>query len=465
MNRASKNIYKNVNDCEYEHALSADRQHLLDGKAGLAKIFNYKQIKKIVLLLVLMLNVAFAQEVLDEIVAVIDNEIILKSEFDLRVSIEASQKNFNPEDPASKRRVLDGMIAEKLLYAQAKLDTIEVTEEQITQQLDYQMNYFIQQYGSKERVEETYGMPIDKIKREFREETKKNLMAQEVQRQKFGQITVTRREVFEFYESYKDSLGLIPEKFTLGHLFINPKKNSSVKIKAKEMAESLLDSLSHGADFAQLATKYSDDPGSKTQGGDLGSVQRGVFFPEFESVAFSLQKNEISGVVESPVGFHIIQLLERKGNQIHTRHILIMVKSDDESDLKAIEFLTEIKDSIRKEFDTFENYAKKYSDDKETAKFSGKLGTMEAGQLDQQLLSTVYSMNNGEISAPQKLTTDQSNYGYHIVKLYSRVPEHVATIDDDFEDIERVAQFRKREQLYKEWVEELKSHIYWEIKI
>jgi len=421
--------------------------------------------KKILILFVLMLNVAFAQEVLDEIVAVVDNEIILRSEFDLRLNIEASQKKFDPADPASKRRVLDGMIAEKLLYAQAELDTIEVTDEQITQQLDYQMNYFIQQYGSKERVEETYGMSIEKIKREFREETKKNLMAQEVQRQKFGQIEVTRREVFAFYESYKDSLGLIPEKFTIGHIFINPKNNSSVKDIARKLAESLLDSLNHGADFAQLATKYSDDPGSKTQGGDLGSVQRGVFYPEFESVAFSLKQNEISGIVESPVGYHIIQLLERKGNQIHTRHILIMIKSDDQSDLKAIEFLTEIKDSIRKEFDTFENYAIKYSDDKETAKFSGKLGTMETGQLDQQLTSTVYSLSDGEISPPKKLNTDPKNYGYHIVKLYERIPEHVANIDDDFEDIERLAQFRKRELLYKEWVEELKSHIYWEIKI
>ncbi|MCF6268806.1 MAG: peptidylprolyl isomerase [Melioribacteraceae bacterium] len=421
--------------------------------------------KKILFLLVLMFNIAFGQEVLDEIVAVVDNEIILKSEFDLRLNIEAAQKKFDPENPTNKRRVLDGMIAEKLLYAQAELDTIEVTDEEISQQLDYQMNYFIQQYGSKERVEETYGMTIEKIKREFREETKKNLMAQKVQQQKFGQIEVTRREVFEFYDSYKDSLGLIPEKFTLGHIFINPKKNTSVKDKARKLAESLLDSLRHGADFAQLATKYSDDPGSKTQGGDLGSVQRGVFYPEFESAAFALEEKEISGVVESPVGFHIIQLLERKGNQIHTRHILIMIKSDDESDLKAIEFLTEIKDSIRKGFETFEYYAKKYSDDKETAKFSGKLGTMEAGQLDKQLLSTVYGMEEGEISPPKKLNTDQKNYGYHIVKLYRRIPEHVANIEDDFEDIERLAQFRKRELLYKEWVEELKSHIYWEIKI
>jgi peptidyl-prolyl cis-trans isomerase SurA len=290
-------------------------------------------------------------------------------------------------------------------------------------------------------------------------------MAQKVQQQKFGQIDVTRREVVEFYNSYKDSLGLIPEKFTLGHIFINPKKNSGVKTKAKKFAESLLDSLNRGADFAQLATKYSDDPGSKAQGGDLGSVQRGVFYPEFEAAAFALQVNEVSKVIESPVGYHIIQLLDRKGNQIHTRHILVMVKSDDTSDLKAIELLTDIKDSIRNGVNTFEYFAKTYSDDKETAKFSGKLGTLEVGQMEQPLLTTVYSMKDGEISPPKKLNTDDRNYGYHIVKLYARIPEHIANIEKDFEDIKRLAQFRKREQLYKEWVEELKSQIYWEIKI
>lgn len=421
--------------------------------------------KKIIILLTLLLNSFYAQEVLDKIVAVVDDEIILKSELDLRVNIEASQKRFDPNNLENKKRVLDGMIAEKLLYAQAKLDTIEVTDEEITQQLDYQMNYFIQQYGSKERVEETYGMSIEKIKREFRDETKKNLMAQKVQQQKFGQIDVTRREVIEFYNSYQDSLGLIPEKFKLGHIFINPKKNSSVKEKAKKFAENLLDSLSHGADFAQLATKYSDDPGSRAQGGDLGMVQRGVFYPEFEAAAFALKVNEISKVIESPVGFHIIQLLERKGNQIHTRHILVMVKNDDQSDLKAIELLTDIKDSIRHGFNSFEYYAKTYSDDKETAKFGGKLGTLEVGQMEQPLLTTVYALKEGDISPPKKLNTDARNYGYHIVKLYSRIPEHKASIDKDFDDIKRLAQFRKKEQLYKEWVEELKSHIYWEIKI
>ena len=411
------------------------------------------------------MQVLIAQEVLDKIVAVVDNEIILKSELDLRVQMEAAKSNLNPDDPILRKRVLNGMITEKLLYAQAKLDSIEVSDEEVKQMLDNQMNYFIQQYGSKERVEETYGMSIERIKKEFRDDTKKNLMAQRLQQQKFGEIDVTRREVEEFYKTYKDSLGLIPEKFTLSHIFIDPSKSQNAKKKAREFAEALLDSLKNGADFAVLATKYSDDPGSRAQGGDLGLVQRGVFYPEFEAAAFALKEGEISDVVESPVGFHIIQLLERKGNQIHTRHILVMVKSDDKSDLKAIELLTEIKDSIRQGYNTFEYYAKKYSDDKETAKFGGKLGTLEVGQLDKQILQTVYTMKEGEISAPKKLVIGPKKYGYHIVKLIKRVPEHVANIDKDYDDIKRLAEYRKREQESKKWVEELKSHIYWEIKI
>ncbi|NOX67264.1 MAG: parvulin peptidyl-prolyl isomerase, partial [Chlorobi bacterium] len=129
------------------------------------------------------------------------------------------------------------------------------------------------------------------------------------------------------------------------------------------------------------------------------------------------------------------------------------------------ELLTDIKDSIRQGFNTFEYYAKKYSDDKETAKFGGKLGTLEVGQLDKQILQTVYSMKEGEISAPQKLVIGPQKYGYQIVKLIKRIPEHVANIDNDYDDIKRLAEYRKREKKFKEWVEELKSHIYWEVKI
>jgi peptidyl-prolyl cis-trans isomerase SurA len=405
------------------------------------------------------------EEVLDKIVAVVQDEIITKSELDVRAAYVATRMNANPNDPAFKERVLEQMIDEKLLYVQAKLDSIEVTDEQIDRQLDMQMNYFIQQYGSKERVEQVYGMSIERIKREFREDVKKDLMAQMVQQQKFGNVDVTRREVYEFYNEYKDSLGLIPEKLTISHIFINPQNNKRLQKKAYEFAKSLLDSLKNGADFGELARKYSDDPGSASDGGNLGWAKRGLFYPEFEAAAFSLNKGEISGIVKTPVGYHIIQLLDKRGESINTRHILIKIKSDDKADLKAIEFLTEIRDSIVNGFNTFEYYAQKYSDDKESAKFGGKLGTFEVSKLDKQTRDAVYKLKEGEISYPKRLDINRTTYGFHIVRLDKRVLEHKPDPEIDYDDIKQLAILRKKQKLYNDWLKEIKSRIYWEIRI
>ncbi|MBU1096524.1 MAG: peptidylprolyl isomerase [Bacteroidetes bacterium] len=420
---------------------------------------------KIVLFVFLLSTAVIAQEVIDKIVAVVDKEIILQSELDLQVNLESAQRRLDPKDKALRARVLDGMISQKLLYAQAQLDSIEVSDEEVNQQLDYQMNFFIQQYGSREKVEQTYGMSIERIKREFKEDTRKNMMAERVKQKKFGAVEISRKDVDDFYNSYKDSLGLIPEKFTLSHIFLNPKATDKVKNKAYKLAEKLLDSLKRGGDFADLAKKFSDDPGSASQGGDLGTVKRGVFYPQFEAAAYSLTSNEISPIIESPVGFHIIQLLERKGDAIHARHILVKIKNDDDADLKSIEFLQAIRDSILSENKDFAYYAKKYSDDKETSRFGGELGTFESGQLDKSLLDQVFKLKVGEISFPKRLDVNANTYGFHIVKLVKRTPEHIANMEQDFEDIQRLAQYKKREELYLKWVTELKDKIYWEEKI
>ncbi|PKL87926.1 MAG: parvulin peptidyl-prolyl isomerase [Ignavibacteriae bacterium HGW-Ignavibacteriae-2] len=420
---------------------------------------------KIVLFVFLLSTAVIAQEVIDKIVAVVDKEIILQSELDLQVNLESAQRRLDPKDKALRARVLDGMISQKLLYAQAQLDSIEVSDEEVNQQLDYQMNFFIQQYGSREKVEQTYGMSIERIKREFKEDTRKNMMAERVKQKKFGAVEISRKDVDDFYNSYKDSLGLIPEKFTLSHIFLNPKATDKVKNKAYKLAEKLLDSLKRGGDFADLAKKFSDDPGSASQGGDLGTVKRGVFYPQFEAAAYSLTSNEISPIIESPVGFHIIQLLERKGDAIHARHILVKIKNDDDADLKSIEFLQAIRDSILSGNKDFAYYAKKYSDDKETSRFGGELGTFESGQLDKSLLDQVFKLKVGEISFPKRLDVNANTYGFHIVKLVKRTPEHIANMEQDFEDIQRLAQYKKREELYLKWVTELKDKIYWEEKI
>ncbi len=420
---------------------------------------------KLFLIFIFAISLISAQEVIDRVVAVVDNEVILKSELDLQVNYEAVQRNLDPNNNDLRKQILNLMIDEKLLYAQAELDSIEISDDEVDRQLDYQLNYFIQQYGSRERVEEIYGMSIERIKREQRNDVRKKLMAQRVQNQKFANVSVTRREVTEFFDTYKDSLGFIPEKFTLAHIFINPKATEKVKEQTYALARSLLDSLKNGADFAELAKRYSDDPGSAAQGGDLGFVKRGVFFPEFESAAFALQDGEISDVVESPVGLHIIELLERRGESIHTRHILLKFKSDDEADLKAIETLNDIRDSVRTGKNTFEYYAAKYSDDKETAKFGGELGTFEAGQLDKTLLDQVYKLEEGEIGFPKRLELDANTYGYHIVKLIKRVPEHKPSLEQDYNDIKRLAEFQKKQKLYDRWIKEIKDKIYWEIRI
>lgn len=420
--------------------------------------------KKIIFIFSL-LTIINAQQTLDRIVAVVGNEIILQSELNLQAAYVAAQRNIDPNSEDLKQTILQRMIEEKLLYAQAELDTIQVSDEDVEMQLENQLNFFISQYGSQDRLEQAYGMGIDKIKRELRDEVRKSLMSQMVQQKEFGRVEVTRREVREFFETNKDSLGTIPEKFELKHIFINPQKSERLKAKAREFAVTLLDSIKNGADFARLARENSDDPGSAKQGGDLGFVKRGVFFPQFEAAAFQLEEGEISNIVETPVGFHIIQMLERRGESIKTRHILVKVKSDEDSDYAAIELLNEIRDSLINEHKSFEYFARNYSDDEETSKKGGNLGTFEVSQLDEKLKERVYQLSEGEISYPKRLDLDNRSYGYHIIKLVKRTPEHRPVLDGDFDEIKRLAIYDKRQKLYSKWIEELKEKIYWDVRI
>ncbi len=422
--------------------------------------------KKIFLILFFInLSLSVAQDVIDKIVAVVDSEVILQSELDFQVAMFAAQRNLDPNDPKIKEQLLNKLIEDKLLYAQSILDSIEVSDEDVNRQLDQVIAYYTQQYGSQERLEKAYGMSTERIRREMKDDTRKNLMADMLKNQKFGKIEVTRREVKEFFETYEDSLGMISEKFEIAHIYINPKSNDKLKQKAKLFAQSLLDSLRNGADFEELAKNSSDDPGSAAAGGDLGFVKRGVFYPEFESAAFKLKEGQLSEVIESPVGFHIIELLEKRGESIHARHILVKPKTDDEADLKAIEKLSEIRDSIINNVNTFSYFASKYSDDKETAKFEGLLGTFEVGQLDKSLLDQVYKLEVGEIGFPKRLEVGNGEYGFHIVKLIDRIPAHKASLTTDYEEIKRIAEFKKREELLSKWIEEIKSNVYWEIRI
>ena len=357
------------------------------------------------------------------------------------------------------------MIDEKLVYAQSELDSISVTDEEVKQRIDYQISVFQQQYGSIKRVEEMYGMSIEKIKRELRDDVRKNLMVQRMRQTKFAGIEASRREVEEFFHTYKDSIGLIPEKLSIFHIFKNPKASERIKKKSRELAQSLLDSLKAGADMSVLAKEYSDDPGSAALGGDLGFVKRGVFYPEFEAAAFTLAPGEYSEVIESPVGFHIIYMVERRGESIHTKHILIKIEPDENADLDAIQFLSDLRDSIINGNGTFQEFAKKYSDDDQTSAYGGDLGTFYLNQLDKNLLDIVSKLKEGEISFPRRLEYAPGTYGYHIVYLKERVPQHPASLEEDYKQLDQLATEYKKQKEYEKWIGELKKRIYWETKL
>ena len=421
--------------------------------------------KLLVILTVLFTAGLFAQETLDKIAAVVDNEIILLSEVEFQVQYLAAQQNLSSTDESLRKMVINKLVEDKLMYAQAEIDSIEVTDKEVDMQLENQINYMVNQFGSKERFEQAYGMSIEKIRRKLKDDNRKNMMAQRIKQQKFGRVEVTKIEVEEFYTTYKDSLGQIPEKFHISHIFVNPKVSEKVKLEAKKLAESIRDSLLSGADFEAMAKKYSDDPGSKQLGGDLGFHKRGNFVTEYETAAFALSDGDISKVVESQFGFHIIQLLERRGDAIHTRHILIKIPADDDADLKAIEFLSSIRDSIVRKENTFEYFAKKYSDDEESKKFGGKLGTFDANQLDKALKDQVYQLKSGEISFPKRLEVNKNVYGFHILFLEERIPAHMPTLERDYNEIKGIAEYHKSQKLFDEWIAKIKNEIYWEIKI
>lgn len=413
---------------------------------------------------VLSINI-FPQKVLDKIIAVVDNEIILQSELDFQLNVYAAQRQLDVNTPGLREQLLNSMIEEKLIYAQATLDSINVTEDEVNQRIDYQINVFTQQYGSVANIEKIYGMSIDRIKRELRDEVKKSLMSQRLQEKNFGKVQSSRREVEDFFNVYKDSIGVIPEKVTIFHIFQNPKASEKLKKKFYDKAAAILDSIKAGRDFAELATLYSDDPGSAKQGGDLGFVKKGVFYPEFEEAAYKLKVGELSGIVESPVGYHIIQMIERRGESINTRHILIKIKADENADLQTIDFLSAVRDSIQRGLGSFQDFAKKYSEDKESAPFGGELGTFYINQLDKALLDAVGKLKQGEIGYPRRLDYGQGTYGYHIVWLKSKVPQHKATMEDDYTEIKKLADEYKKQKEYQKWIDEVKTKIFWEVRI
>jgi len=407
-------------------------------------------------------GVLTGQTIIDRIIAVVDREIITESELVERVTLTAMQNRLDKSNPELRKQILDAMVAEKLILAQALLDSVTVTEEEVTQALDQQLQNLIRQAGSEQRVEQYYGMPLSRIRREYRDDLRKQLLVQRVRQTREADIHVTRREVEEFFTTYQDSLPSVPDQYQLSNVFIVPKPDSSIEQRTRKKLQAILDSIRAGGDFQDFARRYSQD-GTASSGGNLGSAKRGTFVPEFERVAFSLPEGGVSDIVLTEFGLHLIQLIERRGESVNVRHILLRLEKGPSSDSAAVELLGSLKQRVIAG-ESFEELAKIYSEDDETKPLGGDLGTVTLDQLEEEFAAVVSGLNEGEISEPHRITL-KNTYGYQIVWVRKKIPDHAMTLGDDYRRVEQFALFFKRNRVNAEWIEDLKKTIFWELRL
>ena len=403
-------------------------------------------------------------QVLDKIIATVGREIVLQSDVEGRIAMFLQQNpKVNPSDPELRKQVLESLINERLMVTKAVEDSIAVMDEEINQSLDFMMQNLMQTYGSEKRVEDLYGMSVSRIRKNYREEVRKQLLVERLQQQKFMGVKCTNREVEDFYNQYRDSIRAIPASVELAHIVKHIKPSADAKEEVKRLALKIRDSIAKGIDFAELAKRHSGDPGSASTGGDLGWVDKGKFVAEYERAAYELQSDETSQPIESPFGFHIIQTIEKRKDASHTRHILLKLggSADDKSRVEKI--LNELKEKVEKS-ESFEDLAKQYSDEKETQGFGGSMGVIELNRLPADLKSIVETLPVGGVSQPLPYMADPTKPSLHIILKKKNIAEHTPTLSSDFKKIEQMALQQKQAKLMESFLKELRIAIPVQVK-
>jgi peptidyl-prolyl cis-trans isomerase SurA len=424
--------------------------------------------KTLLFLLNLFLLTSFSrsQEVLDRIVAVVGDQIILESELDAQLALYATQFGVDLKDEEKQKELekelLDQMINDNLLLIQAQKDTtIEVTPKEVETAVEEQLKKVKSQFSSEEAFQDQLKaerLTENELKKKYKEQIKKQMLIDRLTSKKLSKVSVSTKEVKDFYQTYKDSIPDQPESIKLSHILLEIKPSQNTLDSLKKRAEMVLDLTKKGEDFASLALKYSDDPTSK-DGGDLGFFKKGEMIEKFEKVAFALNPGEISDLVETEFGYHIIKVEEKKDDEIHARHILILIRPS-KSDTMRVESLADtLYDRLLKGAD-FGELAKEYSTDEESRKMGGELGWYPLAQMTPEFSEGVKGLKIGEISKPIK-----SQFGIHILKILDTKEQRKLTLEDDWDIIKDMARRKKTSQEVAKWVEKMRQETYVEIRL
>ncbi len=408
--------------------------------------------------------------VVDKIVAKVDNYIVLRSDVDKFYFNLLYQNQLNGMDEsAAKCKILEQIVVEKMMLAKAEIDSIVVESKQVENQLEGRMRYILVQIGGDEKkLEEIYGKTVDDLKDELRGDIHSQLVVQKMQ----GEITSkvsrpTPKEVRKFFNSFpKDSIPSFETEVEVGHIVKIPGVNKVQKQKIKDRLEELKQRAVNGEDFGQLAKTHSEDYASAKENGELGWLSRGSSVPEFEAAVFRLKPGELSKVVESEYGFHLIKLNDRRGNEYNASHILLRPNYDEVDTKYAANFLDSLRNAISGDSISFEKAAKEYSDDKNTASGGGIIIGEDGSSrifledLDSYLYFTIDTMKVGQISHPVSYRTDDGKTAMRIIYFKSKTNPHIASLEQDYDKIAGYAYNMKKNEAVNEWFIKTKEEVY-----
>jgi len=418
-------------------------------------------IKKILIIFVLIFtnHIIRSQNVIDQVIAVVGNEIILKSDIENQY-IQYLSQGYYPEEGDLKCEVLEDLLFQKLLLIQSRIDSIEVTEREVSTELDRRLNIFINQLGSEKKLEEFYGKSILEIKNDFNKIIREQLLTQRAQASITSTVKVTPSDVRTYYESIpSDSLPVIESYFELSEIVITPEIGKKEKDATVTKLNDIRDRILNGESFSTLAILYSEDPGTASRGGELGFASRTDYVPEFSSIAFNLNSpNEVSRVVETEFGYHIIQLIEKRGTMMNLRHILLVPAVGDEQ-LQIAEnkadsvYMKIVSDSLN-----FEQAVVKYSD-ADSKLNNGKVMNQYHGNsrlnnefIDPYTRKAISNLKQGEISKPFLGTNNKGGRVMKIVRLDSKVEQHLANMKDDYQELQNYALQKENQKAISKWI-------------
>ncbi len=434
-----------------------------------------KHNKKIVLVLAAIIQATglMAQITqMDKVLAVVGDNIILQSEVEAQYLQARTQNPDLPEDPSTKCVIFDNLLLEKLFLSQAQLDSVTTSPEEIESELDRRIKYFISVFGSKEKLEEYYGKSILELKDDFKDDIEKQLISDKMRGKAFSGLKVTPAEVKEFFDAIpSDSVPYFNAELELGELVMFPKVSDYEKERAKQKLETIRKDIIQGADFSVKAIQYSEDPGSYLDGGNLGTVERGELVPEFEAVAYKIKEGEVSEVVETPFGFHLIIVDEKRGDKIKVRHILIKPKIA-RSDLSVIkDRMDSILHQLQVDSLSWREAVNQYSDNEQSKSIGGMMTNAKTGNtffekadIDGTLIFTLDRMKVGEYSEVLSHTmqdrTGEQKQGYRIIWLKSETQPHKASLEQDYSKIQAAAKAQKQQKALEQWLKLHKSKNY-----